>query len=81
MSDDRQPPPIWLCLHGPPRLGEAGRGMALERKAAGALAWLALPLFVLADDAKKPDDKKPEEKKPEPITEKHFSVYDARGNP
>lgn len=39
---DRPPPTIRLALHGPPRLGADERWIALERKAAGALAWLAL---------------------------------------
>ncbi len=36
------PTPVRLALNGPPRLGSDGRWIALERKAAGALAWLAL---------------------------------------
>jgi DNA-binding SARP family transcriptional activator/tetratricopeptide (TPR) repeat protein len=36
-------PGLWrLCLHGPPRLVAGARSVALERKAAGVLAWLAL---------------------------------------
>ena len=36
-------PGSWrLCLHGPPRLVAGARSVALERKAAGVLAWLAL---------------------------------------
>ena len=37
---------------------------------------LLLCSFVVADSPKKP-----EEKPPEPITDKHFSIYDAKGNP
>jgi uncharacterized iron-regulated protein len=41
-----------------------------------SILCLLVPLVALADSPKKP-----EEKKPEPISEKHFSVFDAKGNP
>src|SRR5437764_9203172 len=38
-------------------------------------------LLLLCSLAVADTPKKPEEKPPEPITDKHFSIYDAKGNP